>query len=131
VRTGEPVLIDRPLATDVSSESPDDRPVATLVGSAGIAVMLLAHLVWDPALTLLGVAEFGIQEEDSAFVRSLLTIHPLLWLGLKLGVVGGLAAFMYREGVHRTPQLVWLPWLLAVPGIVGPLGWLELLVAVA
>jgi hypothetical protein len=115
----------------VSSESPDDRPVATLVGSAGIAVMLLAHLVWDPALTLLGVAEFGIQEEDSAFVRSLLTIHPLLWLGLKLGVVGGLAAFMYREGVHRTPQLVWLPWLLAVPGIVGPLGWLELLVAVA
>jgi hypothetical protein len=102
------------------------RPIATRLGSAGIAVMLVTHLVWDPVLTLLGVAEFGLQEEDSAVVRSLLAVHPTVWLGLKVATVGGLAWVMTREGVHRNPRLAWLPWLLAVPGFLGPLGWLEL-----
>ena len=49
-----------------------DRSRAVTVGAAGLAAMVLTHLVWDPALTLLGVHAFGIGEEDSAVVRSLL-----------------------------------------------------------
>lgn len=89
--------------------------------------MLAAHLVWDPVLTLVGVATFGVAEEDTAVVRTLLRIHPAAWLLVKLVVVGGVAGAMVRLGVHRDPATAWVPWVVAAAGVVGPLGWLELL----
>lgn len=98
------------------------------LGLAGIVAMLLAHLVWDPALTLAGVAVFGIAEEDTATVRALLRIHPVAWLAVKLVVLGGVTGVMLRLRVHRDPATAWVPWVIAAVGVVGPLGWLELLV---
>lgn len=92
--------------------------------------MVVVHLVWDPALTLLGVGAFGVGEEDAAFVRTLLAIHPALWLGAKLLYVGGGAVVLYRTGAYRTPLAAVLLWVVAVYGAVAPLGWLELLLGV-
>jgi hypothetical protein len=90
--------------------------------------MVLAHLVWDPALTLVGVSRFGVAEEDSALVRSLLAVHPGLWLAVKLVVVGGAAVAIHRVGAHRDPLVAVVLWVVAAYGVVAPLGWLELLV---
>ncbi|ESS07427.1 MAG: hypothetical protein A07HB70_00377 [uncultured archaeon A07HB70] len=108
----------------------DDLSLAPALGGAGLAAMVLAHLVWDPALTLLGVAAFGVGEEDAAFVRALLAVHPALWLGAKVLYVGGGAAVLYRTGAYRTPMAAVLLWAVAVYGVVAPLGWLELLLGV-
>jgi hypothetical protein len=97
------------------------------VGTAGLIATVVAHLVWDPALTLVGVATFGIAEEDAALVRTLLRIHPAAWVATKVVVVGGFAAVVVRMGAHRIPVTAWLLWLVAAVGIVAPLGWLELL----
>jgi hypothetical protein len=97
-------------------------------GVAGLVAMLVAHLVWDPALTLIGVAEFGIDEEDTGLVRSMLRIHPAVWLAAKVVVLGSVTWIIYKLGIHRDPATAWFPWLVAVFGILGPLGWLELLV---
>ena len=108
----------------------DDHRVSTAtarVGLAGIAAMLLTNLVWDPAVTAVGVAAFGIAEEDAPLVRALWRVHPGVWLGAKVAVVGGAAAVMVRLGIHRDAVTAWVPWLLAVLGAVGPLGWLALL----
>lgn len=105
------------------------RPSVSQIGATGILVMVLAHLVWDPALTLLGVAEFGIGEEDTDLVRSMLRIHPGVWLAAKLVFVGGGAVVMHRLGIHRDAETAWVPWFVAIPGVLGPLGWLELLLA--
>jgi len=105
-----------------------DRSRAVTVGAAGLAAMVLTHLVWDPALTLLGVHAFGIGEEDSAVVRSLLETHPALWLGAKLLFVGGSAFMISTIGAYRDPLIAALLWVVAVYGFVAPLGWLELLV---
>mgnify|MGYP006976219192 CR=1 FL=1 len=80
------------------------------IGTAGLVAAVIAHLVWDPAVTLL-------------------RIHPAAWLATKLVVVGGFAAVVVRIGAHRNPVTVWLLWLVALLGVVAPLGWLELLVA--
>ncbi len=98
------------------------------IGLLGLAAMVIAHLVWDPLLTLAGVATFGIAEEDSAVVRSLLRLHPGLWLAAKGLLVGGWAGLVYYLGAHRHPAMAWLPWALAVVGVVAPLGWIELFV---
>ena len=95
------------------------------IGGLGLVLMLFTHLIWDPALTLLGVSQFGIEAEGTPFVRTLLRIHPLAWIAAKLVVVGGTGLFMYRVGVHRDPATAWGPWLLAIVGFVAPLGWLE------
>ncbi|RXK48670.1 hypothetical protein [Halorientalis pallida] len=97
------------------------------VGRAGIAVMLVAHLVWDPVLTLVGVATFGVAEEDTAIVRTLLSIHPAVWLGAKVVVLGAFTAVFFRIGGHRDLGTAWLPWAVALLAILAPLGWLELL----
>lgn len=115
---------------DASDDATDDGGATRLltverVGGVGLALMLVTHLIWDPALTLLGVAQFGIAAEGTPFVRRLLRIHPLAWITAKLLVVGGAGAFMYRVGVHRDPVTAWGPWLLAIIGFVAPLGWLE------
>ncbi|MBB6646453.1 hypothetical protein [Halobellus ruber] len=99
------------------------------IGTAGLVAAVVAHLVWDPALTLVGVATFGIAEEDAALVRTLLRIHPAAWVATKVVVVGGFAAVVVRIGAHRLPVTAWLLWLVAVVGFVAPLGWLELLAA--
>jgi len=96
------------------------------IGRLGLGAMVLAHPVWDPLVTLIGVAAFGIGEEDSAVVRSLWRVHPGVWLAAKGVVVGGYAVLAYRLGAHRHPAMAWLPWVLAVVGIVAPLGWIEL-----
>ncbi len=103
-----------------------DRAVARF-GTAGVAAMLVTHLVWDPALTLVGVARFGLAEEDTALVRTLVGVHPLVWIGAKLVVVGGAAAVIVRLGAHRDLVTACVPWFVAFLGLVGPLGWLELL----
>lgn len=97
------------------------------IGSAGLVAAVVAHLVWDPVLTLFGVARFGVAEEDAALVRSLLGIHPAAWLAVKLLVVGGFAAVVVRLDAHRMPATAWVLWLVALLGFVAPLGWLELL----
>jgi hypothetical protein len=107
--------------------SPDGRSLASVFGGAGLAAMVFAHLVWDPALTLLGVAAFGVGEEDAAFVRTLLAVHPALWLGAKVLYVGGGATVLYWTDAYRTPIAGVLLWAVAVYGVVAPLGWLELL----
>jgi hypothetical protein len=109
---------------------PGDRPLAATVGGAGLVAMVLAHLVWDPALTLVGVDAFGTAEEDSAVVRSLLETHPGLWLAAKLFYVGGRALLVHRVGAYRDPLVAVLPWVVAAYGVVAPLGWLELLLGV-
>lgn len=96
-------------------------------GRLGVALMLLAHLIWDPALTLVGVATFGIAEEDAALVRTLLAIHPAVWLVAKVVVLGAFTAVFFRIGAHRDLGTVWFPWVMALVGIVAPLGWLQLL----
>lgn len=98
------------------------------IGRLGLGALVLAHLVWDPLVTLGGVAAFGIGEEDSAVVRSLLRVHPGLWLAAKGAVVGGYVVLAYRLGAHRHPAMVWLPWALAAIGILAPLGWIELFI---
>ena len=108
-----------------------DRSRAVTVGAAGLAAMVLTHLVWDPALTLLGVHTFGVGEEDSAVVRSLLETHPALWLGAKLLFVGGGGFMIYKLGAYRDPLVAALLWAVAVYGFVAPLGWLELLFGTA
>lgn len=102
-------------------------PLVERVGRAGLVAMLLAHLVWDPALTLAGVAEFGVAEEDNPVVRDLLSVHPVVWLGAKGLVVGGVAALLHRLGAHREVATAWAPWAIAALGVVAPLGWLALL----
>jgi hypothetical protein len=97
------------------------------LGLAGIGAMLVTQLVWDTTLTLLGVAAFGIEEEDTALVRALLSFHPLAWLLAKILTLTAAAWVMLRLDAHRDPATAWVPWLLAVLGFVGPLGWLELL----
>ena len=106
-----------------------DSELTARIGTAGLVAAVAAHLVWDPAVTLVGVAAFGIAEEDAGVVRSLLRIHPAAWLATKLVVVGGFAAVVVRIGAHRNPVTVWLLWLVALGGVVAPLGWLELLAA--
>jgi hypothetical protein len=107
--------------------SDEHRRTVEVVGTAGVLAMLVAHLVWDPALTLLGVARFGVGEEDADLVRTLLRVHPAAWLGAKVVAVGGLAGVIVRLDVHRDPATAWLPWVVALLGFVGPLGWIELL----
>ncbi|MFB6255292.1 MAG: hypothetical protein ABEH58_00955 [Haloplanus sp.] len=97
------------------------------VGLAGIGAMLATHLVWDTTLTLLGVAAFGIEEEGTAIVRELLWIHPVAWILAKVVVMTATTWVMLRLDAHRSPATAWVPWLLAVLGFVGPLGWFELL----
>jgi hypothetical protein len=104
-----------------------DRSLAATAGAAGLVAMVFAHLVWDPVLTLLGVEAFGVAEEDSPLVRSLLETHPGLWLAAKVLFVGGGAAAIYRVGAYRDPPVAVLLWVVAVVGAVAPLGWLELL----
>lgn len=104
-----------------------DRSRTARVGLLGIGAMLVAHLVWDPAVTLVGVTAFGIGEEDAPLVRTLLRIHPVAWLLAKVAVLGGATAVMLRLRIHRDAATAWLPWAVAVLGFVGPLGWLELL----
>ena len=105
----------------------DEPDGAYWIGSAGLGAAVFAHLVWDPVLTLVGVARFGVAEEDAALVRSLLEIHPAAWLAAKLLVVGGFAAVVVRLDAHRIPATAWVLWLVALLGFVAPLGWLELL----
>lgn len=104
-----------------------DRSLAARVGAAGLAAMVLTHLVWDPALTLFGVRAFGVAEEDSVVVRSLLETHPGLWLGAKLLFVGGGGFAIHRVGAYRDPLVAVLLWAVAAYGFVAPLGWLRLL----
>ena len=108
----------------------DDGSLVPALGGAGLAAMVIVHLVWDPALTLLGVSAFGVGEEDAAFVRTLLAVHPALWVGAKVLYVGGGAIVLYRTGAYRTPLAAVLLWAVAVYGAVAPLGWLELLLGV-
>jgi hypothetical protein len=89
--------------------------------------MALSLLVWDTALTLAGVAAFGVAEEDAPLVRSLLAVHPLAWVGVKTAAVVGVTALWWRTGVHRAAATAWVPWLVAAYGFLAPLGWLELL----
>lgn len=105
-----------------------DRPRTELIGLGGVGAMLLAHLVWDPALTAVGIAEFGLAEEDNELVRTLWSIHPVAWLAAKVLVVGGATAVVLRFGIHRDPATAWILYVIAFLGLIGPLGWLELLV---
>jgi hypothetical protein len=98
-----------------------------LFGLVGLCVMVFAHLVWDPTVTALGVAEFGITEEDNNVVRQLWRIHPLVWLATKGFTVGGMTIVVWRIGAHRHLVSACLLYLIAVLGFVGPLGWIELL----
>lgn len=104
-----------------------DRPRVEQFGLLGLCAMVLTHLVWDPTVTVLGIAEFGIAEEDNSLVRRLWRLHPSVWLTAKVVVVGGVAAVILRLGAHRDPATAWVPYLMALLGLVGPLGWLELL----
>jgi hypothetical protein len=97
------------------------------VGLVGVYAMLATHLLWDPTLTAVGVAEFGIAEEDNDLVRRLWRLHPSVWLVAKGLVVGGAAGVVVRIGAHRDPATAWFPYLMAAVGFVAPLGWLELL----
>ncbi|WP_299264381.1 hypothetical protein [Halorientalis sp.] len=107
------------------SPQPDSQTVR--LGRLGVALMLVAHLVWDPALTLAGVAAFGVVEEDSALVRTLLTIHPAVWLAAKVAALGAFTGLFFAIGAHRDIETVLFPWLIALLGIVAPLGWIPLL----
>lgn len=107
----------------------DTQAVSRRVGSASLLAVVATHLLWDPALTLLGVAEFGIAEEDTAVVRMLLAFHPAAWLGVKLAVVSGFTAVVIWLDAHRILATTVLLWFVALLGFVAPLGWLELLVA--
>jgi hypothetical protein len=69
---------------------------------------------------------FVESEEDTALDRTLVGVHPLVWIGAKL-VVGGAAAVIFRLGAHRDFVTACVAWFVALPGFVGPLGWLELL----
>jgi len=100
-----------------------DRTVARF-GTADVAAMLVPHLVWEPALTLVGVARFGVAEEDTAVLRQLLRVHPLAWLAAKVLVVGGLAVVVLRIDAHRDAVMARIPWFVALLGILGPPGWL-------
>jgi uncharacterized membrane protein len=104
-----------------------ERSRTEWIGLAGIGAMLVTHLVWDTTLTLVGVAVFGIEEEDTALVRALLRIHPAVWILAKAVALGVAARVMLRLGAHRDRTTACVPWVVAVLGFVGPLGWLELL----
>lgn len=106
----------------------EGRPRVEWFGLVGLYAMVVTHLVWDPTLTALGIAEFGIAEEDNEFVRQLWEIHPLVWFAAKGVVVGGTALVMWRIGAHRDWETALLLYVIAVIGFVAPLGWLELLV---
>lgn len=110
---------------EAAMTEPAESDLAARVGGAGLVAMLVTHLVWDPALTLLGVGRFGIAAEGTPFVRDLLRIHPVAWLVVKFLVVGGGAALMYRAGIHREWATAWGPWVIALLGFVAPLGWLR------
>jgi hypothetical protein len=105
------------------------RSRTELFGLGGVGAMLLAHLVWDPAMTTVGIAEFGVAEEDNELVRALWVIHPVAWIVAKVLVVGGAAVLVLRLGIHREPATAWVPYVIAVLGLLGPLGWIELLLA--
>lgn len=113
---------------DVADVEFADRPRVEQFGLVGLCAMLLAHLVWDPAVTAIGIAELGIAEEDNSLVRRLWRLHPSVWLAAKVVVLGAVAAVILRLGAHRDPATAWVLYLMALLGLVGPLGWLELLV---
>jgi hypothetical protein len=116
------------VARSMSDDTPPPGHSRTArFGRVGVAVMLVAHLVWDPALTLAGVATFGVAEEDAALVRTLLSIHPAVWLTAKVVVLGAFTAVFFRIDGHRDVWTVWFPWAIAFVGIVAPLGWIQLL----
>lgn len=106
-----------------------DRPRVERVGVGGLCTMVFAHLVWDPALTAIGIAEFGLAEEDNELVRTLWTLHPAAWLAAKVVVVGSATVIIHRLGIHREPATAWIPYAISLLGLLGPLGWLELLLA--
>jgi hypothetical protein len=93
-------------------------------GRLALVALVVTHVVWDPLLTLAGVAEFGLRHEETELVRTLIAVHPLAWLLAKVVVIGGAVAVIHRAGAHRTRPSVWLVWVLALLGFVAPLGWL-------
>jgi hypothetical protein len=106
-----------------------DRPRVEQFGLGGLDAMLLAHLVWDPAVTAIGIAEFGVAEEDNRLVRALWRLHPATWLAAKVLVVGTAAAVVLRLELHREASTAWVTYGIALLGLLGPLGWVELLLA--
>jgi hypothetical protein len=106
-----------------------NRPRVEQFGLGGLAAMLLAHLVWDPAVTAIGIAEFGVAEDDNRLVRALWRLHPVTWLAVKVLVVGTAAVVVLRLEMHRAPSTAWVTYAIALLGVLGPLGWIELLLS--